>query len=395
MKIIAFVGETFSDYQNKKYTKPTSIAFLQDAFGAENVYAASPSIKVTDTPENYSSVVHAGQFYDFPHYSSTKQFMTNCIFKKGYYKNYKNLADDVINKHKGEWFWIRTPSIGSIIFGLRALKANQKVLHHMCADASNTWKDSKYKGVQKFFAFIMSRFVRYLLKKICSNKNTTNFCTGDVLEDFSRKYSTNTHQFVDVMIKDIDSSDFQLNQNDNPIFDLLFLGRMVEDKGILDLIEVVNRLKEKVHLTLVGDGPDLNKAKSIVIQLGLQDSIKFTGQLPHGSLAKLFNQADLITVPSNNNYEGFPRVIMEGWAHNKPVIVSRVGGVMAFVKHNENGLIFEPGNREELHSQISALLTDRLLFDKLRDGAKSMAKISTQQYWLDFLTSVLKKETKK
>ena len=188
MKIIAFVGETFSSYQNKQYTKPTSIAFLQDAFGVENVVAASPSIKVSNQPESYSTVVSAEQFYTFPHYSSTKQFFISCLTKKGYYKNYINIADRVIKENQGEYFWIRTPSLGSIVFGLRALKADQKVLHHMCADASNTWKDPKYKGLNKLVAFLTSRFIRNLLKRICSHKNTINFCTGDVLETFSRKY---------------------------------------------------------------------------------------------------------------------------------------------------------------------------------------------------------------
>jgi len=381
MKIIAFVGETFSDYQNKQYTKPTSVAFLQDAFGVENVYATSPSIAVEEQPTSYSTVVDDSKFYAFPHYSSTKQFFLNCLTQRGFYKKYISLADKVIAENKGGFFWIRTPSIGSVVFGLRALKEDQKVLHHMCADASSTWKDTKYKGLQKLFAFVVSRFIRYLLKKICSHKNTTNFCTGDVLENFSLKYSKNTHQFVDVMVKYTDVEE-SLKKSIDGKLNLLFVGRMVEDKGIFDLIEVVNNLKESIHLTLVGDGPDLQRAEDFSHKLGLEQVIEFTGQLPHASLSSLFHQADLIVVPSNNNYEGFPRVIMEAWSFNKPVIVSDVGGINAFVKHGENGLIVSPGSKVDLNEALSLCLEDSEQLNKMQVGAQKMAKQSTQAYWI-------------
>jgi glycosyltransferase involved in cell wall biosynthesis len=388
MKIVAFAGETFSSYQNKQYTKPTSIAFLQDAFGVENVVAASPSIKVSNQPESYSTVVSAEQFYTFPHYSSTKQFFISCLTKKGYYKNYINIADRVIQENKGKYFWIRTPSVGSIVFGLRALKLDQKVLHHMCADASNTWRDTKYKGVSKLVAFITSRFIRILLKRICSNKNTINFCTGDVLENFSRKYSNNTYQFVDVMVKKITSESF-CNHNKSDSLNLLFVGRMVEDKGVFDLIEVINNLKENISLTFVGDGPDLEKAIDLVELYSLGSKIKFTGQLPHSSLGHVFADADIVTVPSNNNYEGFPRVIMEAWSYHKPVIVSDVGGINAFVKHRVNGLIVTPGCKKELTEAINIIIKDKMLLKDLTIGAKKMVEQSSQKYWVENIKSII------
>jgi glycosyltransferase involved in cell wall biosynthesis len=388
MKIIAFVGETFSDYQSRQYTKPTSIAFLQDAFGVANVYAASPSIKVTAQPESYSTVVDAERFYSFPHYSSTKQFFTNCILKKGFYKKYIALADKVIKENDGEFFWVRTPSIGSIVFGLRALKADQKVLHHMCADASNTWKDAKYKGVNKVVAFISSRFIRVLLKKICSHKNTINFCTGDVLEHFSRKHSKNTYQFVDVMVKVLNVEP-KIKVQRTECLNLLFVGRMVEDKGIFDLIEAVKIHRGKVGLTLVGDGPDLNRAKELVGKYSLEKYIMFTGQLPHDSLGPLFANSDLITVPSNNNYEGFPRVIMEAWSYHKPVIVSNVGGINALVENNKNGLIISPGSVSDLTNSIAICLENGELFETIKLGAKNMAQVSTQAYWIKKMKEAL------
>ncbi|MCG6280987.1 glycosyltransferase family 4 protein [Vibrio diabolicus] len=384
MKVVAFVGETFQQYENQCFTKPTSVAFLQDTFGEGNVYAASSAINVSERPTSYSTKVQGEKFYAFPSYDSTKSFLVRSLLSKGFLKSYIQKSDEIIAKHQGDLFWIRTPSIGSIVFGLRVLKHEQTLLHHMCADASNTWKDAKYKGVSKLLAFITSRFLRVLLKKICGHPKTINFCTGDVLERFSKQYSSNTFQFVDVMIKSVDTSNFSRTKRKDNRKKLLFVGRMVEDKGIFDLIDALDELKENYTLTFVGDGPDFSKAKQTVAQKKLDDTIQFTGQLPHSALAELFYSTDLVVVPSNNNYEGFPRVIMEAWSFNKPVIVSNVGGINAFVKNNENGLIIGPGNVSELKQALMACRDDSC-YQELCIGARGMANKSLQSYWINLL----------
>ncbi|WMN87504.1 glycosyltransferase [Vibrio parahaemolyticus] len=388
--IVAFVGETFQYYDGRHYSKPTSVAFLQDTFGVDKIYAASPAIKTNACPSDFSSAIDSEKFYEFPAYKSTKEFFLNTITKKGYLKSYIDKADEVISDNSGEFFWIRSPSIGSIVFGLRVLKANQVLLHHMCADASNTWKDSKYTGISKAFAFFASRVIRYLLKKICSHPNTINFCTGDVLESFSKKYSPNTYQFVDVMVKDNNIEAYSTPKMEHLRKKLLFVGRMVEDKGIFDLIDVVGQLKNSFTLKLVGDGPDLERARDLVKSLGLEDTIKFTGQLPHAHLAELFYYSDVVTVPSNNNYEGFPRVIMEAWSFGKPVVVSNVGGINAFVVHGCNGLIIKPGDRKDLKNKLEACLNIDS-YQKLQIGAESMSEKSLQKYWSKLLLSTVEK----
>lgn len=394
MKIVAFVGETFELHEGSYYAKPTSAAFLQDTIGNDSVFVCSPSKKAEAKPTSYSTVVDESHFYPFPSYSSTKDFAIKSIFNRNYIKQYKATADKVIAEHSGAYFWLRTPSIGSIIFGLQALKAGEKVLHHMCANASNTWRDPKYTLPEKVFGFLFSRYLRFKLSQICKHDNTINLCTGDVLESFSRKYSPkNTHQFVDLMAKRP-----QLNSegkvDNSGILNLLFVGRIVEDKGVFDLISVVEQLQDKVKLTIIGDGPDLEIAQQKVKALNLEDNIQFTGQLPHQALSEYFDRASVIVVPSNNHYEGFPRVIMEGWAHKKPVIVSQVGGVKAFVKNAENGLIFTPGNQSELLMAIESLLNDSELLNTLENGAEKMAKYSNQAYWVEYLKNILEEDTR-
>ena len=388
MKIVAFVGETYEKFDKTYYAKPTSAAFLQDAVGKSNVYVCSPSSELESMPSNFSTEVEQSYFHPFPSYRSTKDFALKSLFKKGYLKSYQLAADKIISKHGGSYFWIRTPSIGSIVFGLRALKAGEKVLHHMCADASNTWRDNKYSLPEKIFGFLLSRYIRFKLSQICSHKNTINLCTGDSLEKFSKKHAPNsTYQFVDLMVKK--PSENYISTPASNTLKLLFIGRVVEDKGIYDLISSVSKLKSKVELTVIGDGPDLESAKQLSSRLNVSSNVFFKGQLPHSQLPQYLEATDLVVVPSNNYYEGFPRVIMEAWAYKKPVIVSDVGGVKAFVKHGVNGLIFKQGDKAGLLYSIQLLLDDKTLLALLTKGAESMKSLSNQQYWIEQALNII------
>ncbi|WP_339373539.1 glycosyltransferase family 4 protein [Aeromonas veronii] len=388
-KIIAFVGETFDVHNDVAYTSPTSVAFLQDCVGRENVYVCSPIQEVTQLRGGYSTSVSINQFYPAPNYRSTKEFLIKAIFKPVFYRRFKEVADAVIDRHQGELFWIRTPSIGSIFFGLRALSAGQTVLHHMCADASNTWRDSKYSIFEKGIGFLVSRFLRYKLRQLCKHPNTINLCTGNVLEEFSKRVApSNTYQFVDVMVK---PPAYEPVINYKPrALRVLFVGRVVADKGIFDLLDVAKRLGQACHFTIAGGGPELEQAKIYSMKLGLGEQVVFTGQLPHSDLAPLYDQHDVVVVPSNNYYEGFPRVIMEAWSHHKPVVVANVGGIRAFVKHEQNGLVFTPGNQTQLYEALLRLVDDRALYNLLSSGAVLMAKKSLQQYWLADVKRILK-----
>lgn len=397
MKIISFVGETFEKVGNKYYAKPTSAAFLQDTIGKENVYVLSSFNNENKDTEiaSFSTVVDSDKFYPYQKYSSTKDFVMKSLFKKGFIKKYIDTSDKIIKEHSGNMFWIRTPSMGSIVFGLRVLKNNETLLNHMCADFINTWRNPKYSKIEKVFGYLLSKLLKYYMKKICSHKNTINLTTGDILENFAKKYSKETHQFVDVMVKPAinNNKNHTISKKSNSL-SLLFVGRIVEDKGIFDLINVIKKINNNVYLTVVGDGPDLEKAKKLVKSYNMDDFINFTGQLNHGSLSNYYFNSDLVVVASNNFYEGFPRVIMEAWSHEKPVIVSQVGGIKAFVKNEENGLIFAPGNLYELENCINKIINNKELLSNITKGAKNMKEVSLQKYWTDKLSQIIESNKK-
>ncbi len=394
-KIVAFLGENYWNEGEFYHAKPTSAAFLQQVTEDAGLLVLAPVTGNTLPANEASSHVHKQNFVAFPYYSSTKNFIVKSLTQKNFLKEFIKKCDFIINNDNHQIFWIRTPSIGAVIFGMRVLKYNKILINHMCADASNTWKDKKYSLIEKIFGFITSRLILAMLKKICSSPYTINLCTGDALEEFSKKANPeNTHQFVDIMIKDvvseINNSEVSLEEN-KQILNILFVGRIVEDKGIFELINAVAKKPNLFHLTIVGDGPDLAKCKNM-IALKKVNNIIFTGQLAHSEISEAYNHSDVTIVPSNNYYEGFPRVIMESWYHGKPVIVSDVGGIKAFVKNETNGLIIDRGSSDSIFNALNRLYSDQELYDRLKAGAFNMKKICTQRYWVSIVREAIKEK---
>ena len=69
-----------------------------------------------------------------------------------------------------------------------------------------------------------------------------------------------------------------------------------------------------------------------------------------------------------------------------------MGGIKAFVKHGENGLIFKPGSQSELYDSLLSLVENENLYSHLEVGAQNMARYSNQQYWLDRLLTIIKEK---
>ena len=384
--ILVFSGEKFSKNTDGYVSKQTSVAFVQKVFSEGSVEVVG-AIDKGYNAQNYSSCVNLFSFHEITGYDSTKDFLWRSLIKRGFLKQYIEQINKLLVGKKYDFVWIRTPSIGSIIFGLCALKNEFKVINHICANAGKTWKDPKYSSLEKGFGFCASILIKYLLSRICRHKNTINFTTGSELQFFSEKYAkNNTYQMVDMMISEQHIGKSKAISVNGKIRKILFIGRIVRDKGVFDLVDTVHN-DSRFSLTIIGGGGDFEEL-SDYIAIKKSSNIELTGQLPHSELHKFLNETDLVCVPSNNFYEGFPRVIMEAWSYAKPVVVSKVGGISAFVKNEENGLVITPGNQQELRSALIKTLDDSI-YKTISDGATEMKKYSTVEYWTKYIRKIL------
>jgi len=133
---------------------------------------------------------------------------------------------------------------------------------------------------------------------------------------------------------------------DSKIFNLLYVGRLVSEKNILFLTRSFNTWaidKENVRLSIVGDGPLIDKLRSI----NTLNKIDFYGKVPHEQISEFLALADVLVLPSK--YEPWGLVVNEAMASSTPVIVSsKVGASEDLVKNKNTGLIFDTNDFEGL-----------------------------------------------
>ena len=119
---------------------------------------------------------------------------------------------------------------------------------------------------------------------------------------------------------------------------ILFVGRVEERKGIMDLIDVASILDlNKISYTfdVVGGGDLYNKLLLKQIGGDISDNIKFHGLISdRKKLDYFYNDADLFYFPSHD--EGFPRVLYEAMAHSLPIFTTFVGGIPGYMINNQN-----------------------------------------------------------
>jgi glycosyltransferase involved in cell wall biosynthesis len=126
----------------------------------------------------------------------------------------------------------------------------------------------------------------------------------------------------------------------------LFVGRLSPEKGVRMLVTAWERLRKRIPLVIVGDGP-LRAELEARIARGPLSGVSFAGHLGRDQVLAAMKQARFVIVPSEC-YENFPATICEAFACGVPVICTRLGAMEELVKHDSTGLHFDPGDPEDL-----------------------------------------------
>lgn len=148
--------------------------------------------------------------------------------------------------------------------------------------------------------------------------------------------------------------------------ELIFLGRLVSDKGVSLLLDALKLVATKPRLTIVGDGPERGSLERRVANLQLEAQVTFAGSQHGESLAALLRQHQLLVVPSLWQ-EPFGIVALEGVACGCVVVGSAGGGLAEAI--GPCGITFPNGDTAALARAISSLLSDPAECERLRQNA--------------------------
>lgn len=167
---------------------------------------------------------------------------------------------------------------------------------------------------------------------------------------------------------------------------LLFVGQLGAHKGLAFLLDVLSRCKEDARLYVAGAGPMKDEVE---LAAASDKRIVFLGYTPPEELANVFSVVDALIVPSLC-YENSPTVIYESLMAGVPVLASRIGGVGELIKEGETGMLFTPGDEEDLCRVVRQIDVRKDDFAQRREEIRASVEGYVLEAYANNLTEILK-----
>ena len=155
---------------------------------------------------------------------------------------------------------------------------------------------------------------------------------------------------------------------------LIFVGRLVEEKGVEDFIrsiDIVTCKRPDVHALIIGEGQDKEKFESLCRELVLDKNITFTGWVPPEQIHDYLSIADVFIGPTRIS-EAQGLTFLEAMAAKTPVIATKIGGITDYIKHGETGFLVNERAPEEIAESIEYIFNEPQAFAKIKDNAYKM-----------------------
>ncbi len=209
------------------------------------------------------------------------------------------------------------------------------------------------------------------------------------IADFTRKYLIDTYKIPEEIVAliyqgtDVRSltpsahgrsealKRYPLPQDAAPI--LGYAGSFEHRKGLPILFDAIHRLSSgplpKIHLMLVGDGPDEEMLREKARSMGLDNNISFFSFTSDPKY--IFERID-ITVLSSIYKEGLPNILLESMAMGVPVVSSNLGGVIEAVQEGKTGYVVDPGDSDQLAEAIIKLWVDQEAYNRMSENARQL-----------------------
>ena len=182
---------------------------------------------------------------------------------------------------------------------------------------------------------------------------------------------------ITVVPNGVDSSELESRVDPNPAPDLVFVGRLIEEKGAHILIEAMTREplgRLMAGCVIVGQGPEEGRLRAMASRLGLTERVRFISRLEQAELNGLMASARVLVLPSSR--EGFGMVVIEAMALGTPVVVttSPQSAAPDLVSHGTDGLVAER-TPEAVARAVETILTSPALRARMGEAARKKAAL--------------------
>lgn len=293
-------------------------------------------------------------------------------------KNVKSILDiaKILKKVKPDIVHVHSP-IASVLGRIAAKLAGVPVVIYTAHGFyfHEGMSSKKYKLFYNIEKYVGKIFTDYIFTqsvedfevakngKFLSNKNRNNYLhisNGIDIDNIFNYAKINEKNIVDLKNK------YKINDDDKII---TFIGRLVQEKGILDLLEGFEKVESSnAKLVIIGETfeheRDL-KTKETLNKYIDNNNIIFTGKLSSVKIAEILYLSDIFCLPSYR--EGMPRSIIEAMTMKNAIIATNIRGSREEVIHNETGYLIDTHSPNQITESINKLLNDSELLNKFKE----------------------------
>mgnify|MGYP001555371787 FL=1 len=183
-------------------------------------------------------------------------------------------------------------------------------------------------------------------------------------------------------------------------FTILAVARLVEKKGLDDLIEACHYLRERglsIQCWIIGKGKMRRPLQALIKKQKLGDTVKLLGAHSQDEVLERYRKSHLFVLPcivgSDGNRDGLPVSIVEALSCGLPVVTTAVTGIPEVVQHQHNGLIVPEHDPKSLADSIQTLIADEGLYKQLKQNARlSVVDRFDKDKTIDELSAVITRE---
>ncbi|MBL8098764.1 MAG: glycosyltransferase family 4 protein [Anaerolineales bacterium] len=254
------------------------------------------------------------------------------------------------------------------------------LVHHLrCSELRPKWQNNFYRIIEKKYLQSVDGFI--------FNSRTTKGVVNSLIGN--SKPDVIAYPPTDRFGEAISENEI-IERSKAKELRILFLGNVMERKGLHVLLSAVSSQRSAVRVDIVGSlNVEPNYAKKMqdfVTVNGLSSAVKFHDSLNNEPLKQILKQSHILVVPSS--YEGFGIVYLEGMGFGLPAIGTTAGAASEVIEHGKTGYLIEPNDSQTLASIISKLAKDRDLLTQLSLNAKN--RYLAQPKWEETASEIRK-----
>jgi glycosyltransferase involved in cell wall biosynthesis len=285
---------------------------------------------------------------------------------------------EYLNKSKGfDWKTVVDLDKAIKAFKPDVVHAHLRVMPHLLWPLIKNKVETRYYTVHNLAEKDGAGGMKYVLKTAFKIGKVTPVAISDICKRSIANYYGIDLKNIPCIYNGVDTNRYTRKKSytemDTKSINFVAIGRLARVKNYPLLIEAFRELYQKyknVHLTIVGEGEEIEQIRAQVEREGLQNVIDMVGVC--SDVRKYLDLAHIYVMSSD--WEGLPLTVLEAMSMGLPIVSTKAGGVSDVVVDGENGILVECGDQEALTEAMGRLVESKELRDDFSENSSKLSK---------------------